>query len=94
MRKDSLPPAAKENRMTEIELLRKVAKTAYDLGNQFKAIQSDHYEKLVYHQTLESASENWNSLKQGPLEFGPMLEALRALHKFLHTPEADEADNL
>jgi hypothetical protein len=79
---------------TEIELLRNVAKAAYDLGRQFKAIRDDHYEKLVHHQTLQSASENWDSLKQGPLEFDVLLKALDNLHNFLHAPPHPETEEL
>lgn len=53
-----------------------VTKAAIALVVQFKAIQEDHYENLVHHQSFESASANWEGIKQGPLEFGPLLAAI------------------
>lgn len=42
----------------------------------FEHMKEDHYEKLVLHQTLETASENWDKLLQEPLNMEPILKAI------------------
>jgi hypothetical protein len=59
--------------------LEKIQKAAKILIRDFTNMQLDHNEKLVHHQTFESASKNWDSLLQKPLDFGPLIESLSAL---------------
>lgn len=75
----SLGPDDFESMLNTIGVLWKVARAAQPLAKAFVKMREDHHSRLVVGQTLESASANWGSLIQEPLEFGPLLEALADL---------------
>lgn len=42
----------------------------------FDALKADQHEKLVHHQTLESASKNWETMTTPPFDFTPLIAAI------------------
>lgn len=60
-----------------IETLLKIARCAEALADSFERMRKDHDEKLG--KSFEEANENWDKLLQEPLDFGPLLEALKPL---------------
>lgn len=65
------------------EVVEMFARASEPLLKAFDSMKSDHYEKLVHHQTLESASENWDKLLQEPMEFGPLIQAYEVYKKHI-----------
>ena len=64
-----------------LEAAEKVAKVASKLADCVTRMAKDHHDKLIANQTLESASDNWDTLLQEPLEFGPLIESLTEWRK-------------
>lgn len=59
--------------LARLEAAERVVVDANILAEAFKRMQADHKAKLVDGQTFESAQENFSSLLQEPLEFGPLI---------------------
>jgi len=65
----------------ELQAANALAKAAKPLLAAFERMRLDHRAKLVDGQTFESAQENWASLVQEPLDFGPLIDAVAAYEK-------------
>ncbi len=63
--------------MDTVRSLWKVVRAAGPLAEAFIRMRNDHDEKLG--KSYEEACKNWDSIRQEPLEFGPLLDALAAL---------------
>ena len=58
-----------------------VVEAANNLVYQFREMQAEQDDKLIRHQTLASASENWGSLTK-TLDFQPLIDALARLEGY------------
>ena len=52
-----------------------VIEASKKIVSEFVAVRDEQHEKLVHHQTLESASKNWNDLRR-TIDFQPLVTVL------------------
>lgn len=64
--------------LARLEKAEAVCEAARKVIIDFSTLKQKQFEKLILHQTLESASENWNTPDKTVVDFQPLTDALTA----------------